>query len=362
MPPQQNPIYSPNQPHPFVSSDFVKQSYERSKRKKYMLGAFAGLVTVIIISGAVFGLSGKHIANTKLPVKNGLSNRHALAAGPAKSQSNTAVQAQPNAAQSTPTFSPSHASHSAPVTRVASPPPPYTGSLPSTVGVYTSASNTYYYAGDRQFADAAGASVELGQYSPSVTQTGGSRNHSLMEMSVESSNGQQIVEVGWTVDPSINGDTSPHLFVFYWVNGQPSSCYNTCGFVRTNSSIGPGTAVAVGSNGTYSISYSGSAWYISYNGTQLGFFPVNFWGGAYSQMNFVNVFGEVELSNGTTTQCVQMGNGLSGSSSGSAAISNFSLIGSSAAPALSPYVTSPSSYSYGNASATGLNIGGPGVC
>ena len=54
--------------------------------------------------------------------------------------------------------------------------------------------------------------------------------HSLAELAVLSSDGQQIVEVGWTVDRGLNGDDDPHLFVFHWVDGV-GTCYNGCGFV-----------------------------------------------------------------------------------------------------------------------------------
>lgn len=247
-------------------------------------------------------------------------------------------------------------------TKNSTPTNPYVGSLPSSVPVFTSGGNNYYYAGDRQFAIASGVSVTLRQAQPQVAQSAGTENHSLMEMAAESSDGKQIVEIGWMVDPIFNRDSLPHLFVFYWANGQPSSCYNTCGFVSTSNTVAPGYAVSVGAAGNYSISYYNSGWYIAYNGTQLGYFPESLWGGSFTQLGFIGIFGEVEISSGSTTKCIQMGNGIAGSSTGSAAISNFSLDGSTSAPALSPYVTASSSYSYGFATPNGVNIGGSGSC
>ena len=68
--------------------------------------------------------------------------------------------------------------------------------------------------------------------------------HTLAEISVESADLRQIVEVGWTVDRGVNGDSLPHLFVFHWVNGAPT-CYYGCGFVPVQSPWSPGSPVSV---------------------------------------------------------------------------------------------------------------------
>jgi hypothetical protein len=54
-----------------------------------------------------------------------------------------------------------------------------------------------------------------------------------------------IVEVGWTVDDSLNGDYRPHLFVYHWVNNG-ETCYNGCGFVQVKSPYSPGMALRRG--------------------------------------------------------------------------------------------------------------------
>lgn len=221
-------------------------------------------------------------------------------------------------------------------------------------GGYTSC---YHYAGAAQYVTATGASVKLSQANPRLSSHD---YHSLMEMAVESADGKQIVEVGWTVDRTM-GYTSPHLFVYHWVNGQ-TSCYNGCGFVQVSGSVYPGQAVTVGATGSYSIRYSGGQWQIWYNNIEVGYFPASLWGGTYTKLGLVQVFGEVSAS--SAKPCTQMGNGIFGSHAGSAQISSFSLIGATTAAKLYSYVsnTSSSYYNYGAATATSLRIGGPGAC
>lgn len=235
--------------------------------------------------------------------------------------------------------------------------PSYTA---SPIGPNNSGGGTYYYVGASQRASARGASVVMSQVKPSTPQNG-AQNHSLMELAVQSSDGRQIVEVGWIVDNILNGDTNPHLFVYHWIDGTPT-CYNSCGFTQVSSTNTPGETVSAGTSGTYEISFSAGRWNIYYNSDLVGYYDASEWGGSYTQAGLIQVFGEVYIGSSSTTQCVQMGNGLAGSAAGSAQIKNFSLIGSSAAASLSAYYTSPSTYSAGSVSLSGLNLGGPGSC
>lgn len=69
----------------------------------------------------------------------------------------------------------------------------------------------------------------VSQHKPDLNATGcgdaaDTTYHSLYELAIEdiySPGGRNIVEVGWTVDYSLNGDCNPHLFAFHWVNGTP---------------------------------------------------------------------------------------------------------------------------------------------
>lgn len=224
-------------------------------------------------------------------------------------------------------------------------------------------SNSYCYqwVGARQFISASGVSVSFGQAAPKTTGTA-LNGHTLVELSVGTSDGRQYVEVGWIL-PATNGDKRPRLFVYHWVNGH-TSCYNGCGFVQVSSTIHPGDALTVGATGTYKINYSGGQWQVFYNGTEVGYFPASLWSGTFTQAGFTQIFGEVASS--TLPTCTQMGNGIYGNSGGSLLISGYSLIGSGTAPNLSPYNLNNfngsrnSGYNYGGATPTSLRIGGPG--
>jgi hypothetical protein len=91
----------------------------------------------------------------------------------------------------------------------------------STQGV---SSLTFLYGGAFQFAAADGANMFMTVSRPALA---AGDFHSLGEMAAESADGRNIVEVGWTVDRGLFGDSEPHLFVFHWVNGAPT-CYNGC--------------------------------------------------------------------------------------------------------------------------------------
>ncbi len=75
----------------------------------------------------------------------------------------------------------------------------------------------YYYVGAAEYKiKASGAQASFTQADQTLSPND---SHTLTEIAVESTKASQIVELGWTVDPSINGDSLPHLFVFHWVNG-----------------------------------------------------------------------------------------------------------------------------------------------
>jgi len=324
---------------------------------------FAGILLISVLGGAAFALfhakqpasvtpvvrktSVATTAQTKTPAASQAKPTQQPTTQPTQTVQKPATQAQINApANNLPT--------------VQNVPPGYTGTLPNSVVVYVSGGNNYYYAGDRQFVTATGVSATLSQAEPAVGQSPGTENHSLIELAVESSDGTQAIEIGWIVDQVLNGDSLPHLFVYHWVNGG-TSCYNTCGFMQIGG-VAPGSALTINTTGIFAISYFSGAWNLSYNGSPIGYFPESLWSGNFTQIGFIQVFGEVEISPSSTTQCIQMGNGIAGNTSGSATISNLTLTGSSSAAAFSPYATVPSTYSYGSASANGVSIGGPGSC
>ncbi|MDH6133314.1 hypothetical protein P3T37_002709 [Kitasatospora sp. MAA4] len=222
----------------------------------------------------------------------------------------------------------------------------------------------FSYVSGQQITQAAGAGVTMMQATPYVASPQG---HSLQELSLQDANQQSTIEVGWTVDPQVNGDYLPHLFVFHWVNGQVS-CYNGCGFVpATGTGAWAGMPVTSGSTATFQISHdSGSqAWWIYYNGHAVGDFPDALWqdpathADTFTSAQLVSAFGEVadpEQASGSW-----MGNGSCGTWSNSSAISDYQLYGSRDQPDFTVRATDPSAYNYGSATATSFHLGGSGT-
>jgi hypothetical protein len=350
------------------------QSLAAKRTLKHRFGVnFIPAVALLMTTGIVltiFGVTHYESLNTSRQERNQAAKRPTISSAPdgtanrlspAKQTSQTKTANQQK--QVVPTQkAPTSTVTQRPVSNVTAPVnSSYSGTLPSTVSPYVTGNFTYYYAGGRQYVSAAGMSATLSQNQPVVNQSVGTQNHSLMELAAQSADGRQIVEVGWIVDQILNGDSLPHLFVYHWVSGQ-TSCYNGCGFVRTSGTIAPGSAVAPGSSANYGINYSGGNWNITYNGATIGYYPGSLWNGTYTQIGYAQVFGEVEITNSSTTKCIQMGNGLGGADPGSASISNYTLLGSTTVPALSPFATSGSTFGYGYAGPTGLHLGGPGLC
>ncbi len=192
----------------------------------------------------------------------------------------------------------------------------------------------YHYVYAFQYATAVGGWANFSEHQPYVDPAD---DHSLAEIAAQSSDGQQIVENGWTVSRSLNGDDSPHLFVFSWVNLVPN-CYNGCGYIQYSPSVYPGMTVANdGSQHFFGIEYYQGNWWLNYDGEWFGYFPESIWnnsGVTFNQVGLTQWFGEVSANGGSYTQ---MGNGIFGSLNGSASINNTSLL-------LDPYTSVPASW------------------
>ena len=164
----------------------------------------------------------------------------------------------------------------------------------------------YLYNVGSQMAEADGvyANVTIGR-----PRLGNYDYHSLAELALQSADGQQIVEVGWTVDRLVNGDEDPHLFVYHWVNRQPS-CYNGCGFQPYSKNVFPGSTLPLNTTKRFGIQYYNGAWWIAYDTEWIGYFPEQLWndqGVTFNRSGLVQAFGEVA---GTTSwPCTAMGTG-----------------------------------------------------
>lgn len=217
----------------------------------------------------------------------------------------------------------------------------------------------YSYVSGRQGVTATGASVTMYQASPKGVSAEG---HSLQELALQSSSDTttaNTIEVGWTVDPGVNRDYRPHLFVYHWVNGQ-GSCYNGCGFVQVSSTVRAGMALTSGASGTFALRYYAGNWWAYYNNVAFGYFPGSLWGGAFSSAQSVTAFGEVAAP--SLPGCTQMGDGVYGSAAGSSWISDYQLYGTSSQPQFTVKATDPYYYDYGSATGTSFHLGGPGGC
>ena len=75
------------------------------------------------------------------------------------------------------------------------------------------------------------------------------------------------VELGWTVDPGLNGDSKPHLFTFTFDNGTPG-CYNgACGsYVQVSETTFPGMLLTSGSALKLEVRKELSGWWLGVNG------------------------------------------------------------------------------------------------
>ncbi len=231
--------------------------------------------------------------------------------------------------------------------------PPVRGASPA-----IDAASPYFYVSYGQIQATAGAGGMLMQADPALAAVD---SHSLGEIAVESADDQQIVEIGWDVDESVNGDLEPHLFAFHWINGV-GTCYDGCDFVQMSTTRMPGMRVVPGEVDEYGIGYANGNWNLYYQGELIGYFPGSEWSGTFTSAGLVQWFGEV--SAGSMMPCTQMGNGTLGSATGAATMTGLYEINAAGthtpAQIAKIVVTSPTAYIDGDVTATGFAFGGPG--
>lgn len=239
--------------------------------------------------------------------------------------------------------------------------PPPAATLATGTGTgctYYAATQYYCRAGAYQYVTSDGAYMSTPVQSPWVD---AADYHSLAEMAVQSADGQQIIEIGWrTYRPT---DQVPRLFIFHWINGQPT-CYNSgCGFVQsTSTTIQPGMALTSSSTPVqFAIEYFQGNWWLGYNGTWFGYYPGSKWGGTYTKAGLVQIFGEV--SSTRTTPCSNMGNGNMGTSTAATAVTGVGYYNSTTAPSLARTTPDDSTlYTSQVTSTNSFRYGGPGAC
>ena len=218
----------------------------------------------------------------------------------------------------------------------------------------------YDYVVGQQVTNATGAQIVMGIADPEVNQSAAAYGeHTLQELALQNADQTSTVEIGWTVDPSLNGDAHAHLFVYHWVNGQ-ESCYNGCGFVQVSKWIKPGMRIHPGV-GQFAIRNVNGNWWVYFDFQPVGYFPGSLWNGTYTKAQLISAFGEVAEMGSDSPSCTDMGNGRFGSKPFASFIAGYRLEGSTDAPNLAVRATSPSQYDFGAVSPTSFRLGGPGT-
>lgn len=215
-----------------------------------------------------------------------------------------------------------------------------------------------YVYGRQTVGSAFGAGVNMLIAKPKLT-VARTSDHSLQELSLQSADRKQTVEIGWTVDPGLNGDDKPHLFVFHWIDGKPT-CYNGCGFVQMHGGPQPGMTLTPRATADFSMEYTGGSWWLYYNSKAVGHFPGTLWQNRFSSAQIITAFGEVAHATKDTT-CEQMGVGEFGHGHTPSFIRRYVLYGSTAKPSLTVADTSPNLYDHGAPTPTSFFLGGPGT-
>lgn len=147
--------------------------------------------------------------------------------------------------------------------------------------------------------------------------------HTLVELAAQGGGSYgDIVEIGATVDPTVNGGSSdPHLFVYHWVNGA-TTCYNGCGWVDNSTNpINAGSSLASVASATFpanvkqfNIQYDAAAtcgavtgaWVLGYAGLGIGCFPKTLWTTpTFTSATRIQAFWEVASTG--TVDCSDMG-------------------------------------------------------
>jgi hypothetical protein len=217
----------------------------------------------------------------------------------------------------------------------------------------------FHYASAYQYAPTEGTYANLVVGKPFLAKED---YHTLAEIAVQSADGRQIVEVGWTVDRSVNKDEDPHLFVYHWVDGQ-ETCYNGCGFVQYSKTVVPGDTLPTGVAKQFGIQFHNDAWWIAYASEWVGYFPAELWDQKYTESGLIQWFGEVAAS--SVKPCTDMGTGQSALLTGAARVGSISLINGPdeniRVRASSPDGVDPV-YDSEQLSNRTFRFGGPGAC
>ena len=240
-------------------------------------------------------------------------------------------------------------------------PPPKVGEPAANAAA--AATVRYFYAGgyhrEGPATTAAGARALMTIHRPTLASD---EYHSLAELAITSADQKQIVEVGWTVDRNLYGDSLPRLFVFHWVDGM-ATCYNACGFVQSGQAE-PGMVFPTGAQQwPFAINHETNPgrWWITVGFSIVGYFPDSLWDGNFTKPGYVQVFGEV--AGNDPTPCTDMGTGVFPTSTTGALINQVNLLPlPGPAVNLTAQTSTPDYYKTIKTGPRSLRYGGPGAC
>ena len=234
----------------------------------------------------------------------------------------------------------------------------------STSATAAYAALTYYYAGAGQNVSDSVVIANFGVAAPTVATTD---YHSYAALIVRGgASGNDTIAIGWTVDRAVNGDSDPHLFVYWWKNGV-GQCYNTAcpGYTASSgATYTAGQRLLAGTPQRFGIQHSGGAWWLwvsttSGVGSYIGYINDSNWTTAWPTFSTVQLYGEVAANVASPT--TQMGNGFCSENGLGLTIGSVTYTTSSTVN-LAAFATDSSKYSATMLSARTFRYGGDGSC
>jgi hypothetical protein len=154
----------------------------------------------------------------------------------------------------------------------------------------------YFHAIDSQGGTFFGCDGFFGVWDPAINNPAGpGDDHSILQIWLQNHSGKtQSIEMGWTVDRNLNGDTTAHVFTYYTTNGYAADGNNLGGYnriytgwVQYSPTVFPGIRI----NGSSTLGgqqldisfkvqiYQGNVW-IAVQGIWMGYYPGSLFGNA----------------------------------------------------------------------------------